>query len=144
MNLSNELFEQITASLTRSNEGNAIVAPGSTDQRKGPRLNTGAGQRATLIPLTDSIAMKPVGVTLRDVSPGGAGFLVAGRVALNDEFVLMLPSTEGNVAILCGVAYWQPIAEGIFAVGAKFARVLRQGIAKPIAAPPGLPARKAV
>jgi hypothetical protein len=144
MNLSNELFEQITASLAANSADGEPAAAAADDQRAGRRVVTSAGQRATLIPLTDSIASAPIGVTLRDVSPGGVGFLHAGRVALNDEFVLILPSSEGNVAILCGVAYWQPVAEGMFAIGAKFTRVLRQGMSKPVVVPAAVPARKAV
>ena len=52
-------------------------------------------------------------------------------VALDEQFVLLLPSEEGEVAVLCGVAYWQPLGENLFAVGAKFHRVLRQGSAAP-------------
>ena len=134
MNLTSELFEQIAASLSRGPAAGDTTAAGAiaattvaTEQRSGPRVSTGVRQRARLIPLTDAIAPGPVDVTLRDVAPGGARFLYAARIPLDEQFVLVLPSTDGPVAILCGVAYWQPVAEDLFAIGAKFTRVLRQG-----------------
>jgi hypothetical protein len=86
-----------------------------------------------LIPLTDTIAPAPFDVVLRDVSPGGVGFLHCNRLGLDEQFVLLLPSEDGEVAILCGVAYWQPLGENLVAIGAKFNRVLRQGSAAPVA-----------
>ena len=145
MNLSNELFEQIVTSLAA---GEATNLPGVTaptrEQRRGPRMTPHAGTRVRLIPLTDTIAPGPIDVPLRDVSPGGAGFLFNGRIGLDEQFVMLLPSEQGQVAILCGVAYWQPVAEKTFAIGAKFTRVLRQGSAAPAAASTAMPTRRAV
>ena len=137
MNLNEELFEQIVSSLAA---GGSETLPSITletnEQRRGARFTAEAGTTIRLIPLTDALAPGPVDVTLRDVSPGGARFLFPGRVGLDEQFVLILPSEEGQVAILCGVAYWQPVAENVFAIGAKFNRVLRQGSAQPAAPTP--------
>jgi hypothetical protein len=42
--------------------------------------------------------------------------------------VVLLPGGAGreSVAVLCQVAYYQPLADRVCAVGAKFVRVLRQ------------------
>src|SRR5688572_24408212 len=137
MNLSTELFEQIATSLsageatTLPDVASGIGAPES-EQRRGPRLPADAGMRVRLIPLTDSLAAGPVDVALRDVSPGGAGFTFNRRVNLDEQFVLLLPSEQGEIAVLCAVAYWQPVAQNRFAIGAKFTRVLRQGSGQPV------------
>lgn len=139
MNLSTELFEQIAASLSHNMRGGAsseAARPGAdgaiaiaahNEQRRDPRVPAESDRIARLIPLTDAIAPEPIDVILRDVAPGGARFLHAGRIPLDEQFVLLLPSTEGPVSILCGVAYWQPVAENLFAIGARFTRVIRQG-----------------
>ena len=136
MKLSTELFDQIVTSLSA---GEATTLPGVTlptrEQRRGPRFAPTASTRVRVIPLTDSIAPAPFDVPLRDVSPGGVGFLHCNRIALDEQFVLLLPSEQGEVAVLCAVAYWQPLGENLFAVGAKFNRVLRQGSAAPTATP---------
>lgn len=133
MMLPSELFEQIATSLS------SAAVPGSasdladsvaTEQRRrGPRVAADGARYARLIPLTDAIAPGPIDVTLRDVAPGGARFLHAGRIPLDEQFVLILPAADGPVSILCGVAYWQPVAENLFAIGARFTRVVHQGSA---------------
>jgi hypothetical protein len=131
MNLSTELFEQVVASLSPAAEvGSPATAAGPSvqgEQRRDPRVTAGGGSRVRLIPLTDSLAPAPMDVTLRDVAPGGARFLHNSRIPLDEQFVLMLPAADGPVAVLCGVAYWQPVADNVFAIGAKFHRVIRQG-----------------
>ena len=149
MNLPIELFEQIVAALAPAPAAESAApvaavaaAPAVTaadgEQRRGARVSAADASRVRLIPLTDSLAPAPIDVTLRDVAPGGARFLHGARIPLDEQFVLMLPSAEGPVAVLCGVAYWQPVAENVFAIGAKFNRVVRQGSAA--AAAPRLPA----
>jgi hypothetical protein len=128
MNLSTELFDQIVTSLSAGEATNLPgVTPPTREQRRGPRFTATAATRIRLIPLTDAIAPGPFDVPLRDVSPGGVGFLHCNRISLDEQFVLLLPAEDGEVAVLCGVAYWQPLGENLFAIGAKFNRVLRQG-----------------
>jgi hypothetical protein len=136
MILSAELFEQIAASLSRDAAAPGVAAaepvPPSdgvtTEQRRrGPRVAAETGRRARLIPLTDAIASGPTDVALRDVAPGGARFLHATRIPLDEQFVLVLPGTDGPVSILCGVAYWQPVGDNLYAIGARFTRILHQG-----------------
>ena len=144
--LSDELFEQIVTTLAAGGETNLpSVAPPRDEQRKAKRAAVDRGTTVRLIPLTDSMAPGPVDVTLRDIAPGGAGFLYPVRVGLDEQFVLLLPSPDGDVAVLCGVAYWQPLGPECFAIGAKFNRVLRQGSEQPTPFKPAdAPVRRAV
>ncbi|HSU68054.1 MAG TPA: PilZ domain-containing protein, partial [Tepidisphaeraceae bacterium] len=65
---------------------------------------------------------------IRDISQGGFKFLHDHPVPLGEQFALVLPEEGGHtIAILCTVAYWQPLAEGLFAIGARFCQVLREG-----------------
>jgi hypothetical protein len=148
MTLSDELFEQIVTSLAA---GEATTLPSvalydSAERRRNlPRHVPGREARVTLIPLTDALAPGPLDLELRNVSPGGVKFIFPNRIGLDEQFVLMLPSQEGPVAVLCGVAYWQPVAPGEFAIGAKFTRVLRQGSRQTTHQPDAeIPSRKAV
>jgi hypothetical protein len=118
MQLEGALFEHIAAGL----DGGAPRPPDA--RRREPRVDVDA--RVTVIPLTDSLAVSPFEVTLRDFSPGGIGFLHTGRIALDEQFVVLLPDGGGSVAVLCQVAYYQPVAERAWSVGARFLRVLRR------------------
>jgi hypothetical protein len=144
--LSDELFEQIVTTLAAGAETDLpSIAPPRDEQRKARRATLERGTTVRLIPLTDSMAPGAVDVTLRDLAPGGAGFLYPVRVGLDEQFVLLLPSEDGEVAVLCGVAYWQPLGPDCFAIGAKFNRVLRQGSAQPTPFKPvDAPVRRAV
>ena len=143
MNLNAEIFEQIVTSL---GAGEVTTLPSIAfdeprNQRRAMRVTAGPETVVRLIPLTDSVAPGPIEVSLRDVSPGGAGFVHPTSLPLDEQFVLVLPTQEGPIAILCGVAYWQPVGKNQFAIGAKFNRVLRHGSAQPVVP---MPVRKAV
>src|SRR4051812_12130091 len=98
MNLSTELFDQIVTSLSA---GEATTLPGVTlptrEQRRGPRFAPSGATRIRLIPLTDTIAPAPFDVPLRNIAPGGVGFLHCNRIGLDEQFVLLLPSEQGEV-----------------------------------------------
>jgi hypothetical protein len=129
MQLDSALFEQIAAGL-----GGGVLSP--DPGRREARVDVNA--RVTLIPLTDSLAAAPFDVNLRDVSAGGVGFLHGTPLGLDEQFVLLLPD---SVAILCQVAYYQPVAEGACSIGARFLRVLRRPAAdRPAAIPLAQPA----
>ena len=139
MQLDAALFEHIAASL----DGGAPEPVGA--RRRGPRVDVRA--RVTVIPLTDSLATVPFDVTLRDLSPGGVGFLHTDRFGLDQQFVILLPDGRESVAVLCEVAYYQPVATDAYSIGARFVRVLRRPVAEqPVALPltqPSLPSRRA-
>jgi hypothetical protein len=115
MQLDSALFEHIAAGL----DGGAARTADAGGRE--PRLDVDA--RVTLIPLSGSLAAAPFDVTLRDVSAGGIGFLHGTPLGLDEQFVVLLP---GTVAVLCQVAYYQPVADGACSVGASFLRVLRR------------------
>jgi hypothetical protein len=143
MNLPPDLFEQIVGGLSgppaepvASDAPTAPAAPpappadaaeaGRAEQRSGRRV--GVRARVMVLPLTEQLAALPFAVAVRDLSPGGFGFLHRRKIDLDEQFVVMLPAGPGaSVAVLCSVAYWQPVAEGVYAVGARFQRVLRRG-----------------
>ena len=134
MNLSAELFDEVVTSLNAATATAQAAAPGYEDaggvgqRRQAPRV--GVRARVTLIPLTDRLASSAMSVPVRDLSPAGIGFLHAEKIDLDESFVVLLPqSAGGQIAMLCEVAYWQPLAPNLFAIGARFTRVLRHGAA---------------
>ena len=130
MQLSDTLFEQITQSLIGQPSPAADPAaadPAGADasqRRREPRL--GVRAQVTLIPLTERQSGGPVEVPVRDLSAGGIGFLHTGPITLDDQFVVLLPAGRESAAVLCEVAYYQPLADRVQTVGARFVRVLRQ------------------
>ena len=155
MQLDGALFEKLAAALNAGN-GEAVPAsapasapaPQATDSRRRERrLDVHA--RATIIPLTDSLAAAPFDVSLRDLSAGGIGFLHSERIRLDEQFVVLLPGGgRDSLAILCQVSHYQPLADRLYSVGAEFTRVLRQpaadeALALPVAQPPAAARRAA-
>ena len=128
MQLPRAWFEQIVGAPDAPADASAPADPDGGAQRRGePRI--GVRTRVTLIPLTDAdgFTAGPIQVPVRDVAPGGIGFLYPGRIGLDSQFVVLLPQGDNDsVAVLCQVVYYQPLAEHVFAVGASFVRVLRQ------------------
>ena len=128
MQLPGSWFEQIIRSLDASSAAavSSMEGEGIGQRRREPRV--GVRANVTLIPLTDGdgLGATPRAVPVRDISPGGLGFLHAGKVGLDAQFVALLPHGEESVAVLCRVAYYQPMAERLFSVGATFVRVLRR------------------
>jgi hypothetical protein len=116
---------QVAAALSpRAAQGTvASLSPASAagEQRREPRV--GVRARVTIIPLTDR---GPFEVPVRDLSTGGIGFLSRDKVALDEQFVVLLPDGRDMLAMLCQVAYYQPLSDHSYAIGAKFVRVLRQ------------------
>ncbi|HEY8748232.1 MAG TPA: PilZ domain-containing protein [Tepidisphaeraceae bacterium] len=100
------------------------IAPG--DKRRAPR--TVLDVFATLMPFSERFGTENMDVPIRDLSRGGFGFLHDRRLPLGEQFAMLLPNEDGHpIVVLCTVAYWQPLDEGFFAIGARFCRVLRQG-----------------
>lgn len=96
------------------------------EQRRTPRTRTSL--RAALMPFSDNLALEPIVAPIRDISCGGFGFLHERQVPLGEQFALVLPEESGApLVILCTVAYYQPLANDLFAIGARFSRVLRAG-----------------
>jgi hypothetical protein len=147
MQLPGALFDQIAATLSADatarpdGAGPASATPGQ--RRREPRV--GVDARVTVIPLTAGLGAAPFVVTVRDLSPGGIGFLHPDRIGLDQQFVVLLPEGRESVAVLCQVANYQPLAERRYAIGARFLRVLRRPAERDrstIPLPPALPDRR--
>jgi hypothetical protein len=97
------------------------------EQRRTPR--TPMTVQAALMPFSDRFALETIVAPIRNVSRGGFGFLHERQIPLGEQFAMVLPEASGRppLVILCTVAYWQPLAEDLFSIGARFCRVLRAG-----------------
>lgn len=126
MDLSVEQFIQIVTSLKAEGKD-----PAAQDQRRAPRQ--GLRARATIIPLCESSHPTALCVQVRDLSPAGVGFLHDKKMALDEQFALVLPRAGDNPSVvLCSVAFWQPLARDLYAIGARFTRILRDGGETPL------------
>lgn len=139
MQLSNALFEQIVATLNAPPSAMPEAPAGEGQRRREQRV--GVRAEVTVIPLTDTAA--PFSVPVRDVSPGGIGFYHSAPIALDEQFVVMLPQENDVLAVLCQVAHYQPLAARVFAVGARFVRVLRDAAGEAGPAAPQVSSRAA-
>lgn len=120
MLLTSELFSQLV-SLADSQPSQ----PAQKDRRRSPR--SPAKLEATLMPFSDRFGGENLEVPLRDLSRGGFGFFHDRPVPLGEQFALLLPETSGRpLVLLCVVAYWQPLGDGRFSIGARFCRILRE------------------
>lgn len=124
----NSVSDLTADTFRRMVESPAAQTPGSAgcDQRRTPR--TRASLQASLMPFSDRFALETIVAPIRDISRGGFGFLHERQVPLGEQFALVLPEEFGPpLVILCTVAHWQPLAGDLFAIGARFCRVLRAG-----------------
>ena len=115
MQLSAELYSQIIRDLTSDGAGEF-----GRQQRREPRV--GVRARAYILPTLS--ATTPVAVRVRDLSVGGMGLLLPRDMGPDRLFLVLLPKAGGHppVRLACTVAHCQAIAEGLYAVGARFAR----------------------
>src|SRR2546428_556530 len=123
MQLPGAWFEQIVGALDApAAEGAAPSAAAAADRERRREPRVGVRSKVILIPLIDGhgLGPKPVTVPLRDISAGGIGFFHSEKVGLDAQFVALLPHGIDSVAVLCQVAYYQPLGERLFAVGARF------------------------
>jgi hypothetical protein len=121
MELTAEKFREIVEGVNPAGPAH----PGR-EQRKSPR--TTLSLHASLMPFSERFAAETIVAPIRNLSRGGFGFLHDQQVPLGEQFAMVLPEDSGRpIVILCTVAYWQPIAENLFAIGAKFCKVLREG-----------------
>ena len=96
-----------------------------SDMRRTPR--TPLDVRATLLPFSERFASDTtLSAPVRDLSRGGFGFLHDQPLPLGEQFALLLPEQSGKpIVILCTITYWRPLAKALYAIGARFSRVLR-------------------
>ena len=115
MQLSAELYSQIIKDLTSDGLGEF-----GRQQRREPRV----GVRAKAYILPSLSATTPIPVRVRDVSVGGMGLLLPREIGADRLFLLLLPKVGGHppLRLACTVAHCSPIAEDLYAIGARFAR----------------------
>ena len=118
MELTADMFKGIVG----THRGGASCGP--DDHRRASRTPTRVC--ATLLPFSDAFSLHAIRVPVRDVSRGGFRFLYDRPVALGESFALVLPETSAPpTVILCTVANWEPLTANLYAIGARFAQVLR-------------------
>ena len=122
MELTAELFRRVV----ESPEPVADIRA-EREQRRAPR--TKLKLHATLMPFSERFASDNLIAPLRDLSSGGFSFLSDRSLPLGEQFAMLLPEDASGrpIVVLCTVAYWQPLDEQLFAIGARFCRVLREG-----------------
>jgi hypothetical protein len=99
------------------------------EQRRTPR--TRLTMHAALMPFSERFSLQTVVAPIRDLSRGGFGFLHDREIPLGEQFAMIVPEDASGrpIVLLCTVAYYQPLAKGLVAIGARFCKVLRQGTA---------------
>jgi hypothetical protein len=123
MELTADMFRKIVET---SEPGMVLGGRNDREQRKTPR--TRLAVHAALMPFSDRFALETIVTPVRDVSRGGFKFLHDHQVPLGEQFAMVLSESAGRpIVILCTVAYYQPLAEDLFAIGARFCRVLSEG-----------------
>ena len=97
--------------------------PRATESRRASRVRV---RTPVMILVRDGAGVGAVHVQVRDLSPGGMGLFRARPMGLDEPFVAELPRDADRAAVhmLCSVVYYEPIAEGLFSIGARFIRVL--------------------
>jgi PilZ domain len=121
MRLSAELFHQISRSFGEAPQR----GPEASNERGEARI--GLVGRATIIPCPQRCGRRPVSVAVRDLSSSGLGVIHTQRLDPGEQFILRMPSgTRGATAtaVLCTVVHCQPLALGVYALGARFADVI--------------------
>ncbi len=112
MNIPLDLFREMIATF----EPQGASLPG--ENRSAARVKVDG--RILILPTPHSEAA-PIEVALSDLSLVGLRFLHTEKLKLGEQIVAMLPRRDGqSVAMLCTIAYYEPLDEQLFAVGAKF------------------------
>ncbi len=148
MLLSDQVFDGMIELL-----GTAVMTAGSGGQRREPRTLLDTRFTIIPCPDgLDAPHGPPLAVPVRDMSRGGLRFMLPRRLPLDTQFITLLPrsrligapgndetlderhGTAGNttsgsrslrpLAVLTAVAYWQPLARDLYALGGEFVRVL--------------------
>ena len=96
---------------------------GGSKRRAAPRVRI--AMEAAVVRLGSGPKVKPLAVTIRDLSVRSVGFEVAEAFRVTDLFALRLTRADGGVLwVQCEVIRWAPIAADRFSVGASFQKFL--------------------
>jgi hypothetical protein len=118
MKLPNDIFEKITSS---------VSVTGRDEARR-------ADRRAQRVRLGSQLAVhrwdhpaETISAQVRDISIGGVGVIHTERVALDERLVIRFPLPVGQSVLVAGIViYWEPLADGTFAIGVQFERMVTE------------------
>jgi hypothetical protein len=118
MNLTNEMFDEITDSVTVVSRDE----PREQDRRQ-PRVKL-----STYVPVISwADPSTKFGVRIRDISVGGVGIFHSERVPLDEQLVIRFPLKGDKTVLVMGtVVYWEPLAENLFGLGLQFERIVEE------------------
>ncbi len=115
--VSPEMLQEIIASLIPAKADDR-------DARRQPRVRVRTHVAILTLNTVDG-DVQTVQVQVRDISAGGIGILRSQPMRLDEPFIAVLPrSDQAPTAVLAQVAYWEPLAERLVAVGCRFHRIL--------------------
>lgn len=118
MNLPTDTFQQALASFAVLSE--PVLRE---SDRRAPRTKLSA--QLELTPWEDPASAHSV--RIHDLSLGGIGIFHNTRLSLDEQFAIRLAaSNEQSSLWLCDVIYWEPLAEDLYAIGAKFNRSISE------------------
>ena len=116
MNLSTELFQEITESITIIGKDQPRA-----QERRTPRVRLSSQLSVALW----SDPLSSFSLRVRDLSIGGLGIFHNQRIGLDEKVVVKFPRHDQQTAlVLSSVVYWEPLAEGLFGVGIQFDRLI--------------------
>jgi hypothetical protein len=93
------------------------------DRRSASRVQI--SMDAAVVRLSRGPHAKPMAVKIRDLSVRGVGFECPEPFRVQEEFALRLTRLDGSpVWIQCAVGRWTPVTDKLFAIGAKFTKLL--------------------
>lgn len=103
----------------------ATLIPAQSDDRDARRQPRVRVRTHVPILVRSGEGVQTVQVQVRDISAGGIGILRSQPMRLDEPFIALLPRhNQPATAVLGQVAYWEPLAERLVAVGCRFHRIL--------------------
>lgn len=119
MVLSGQQFAEIVGYLREK----ASVAPAGSEKRRASRMEIKS--RLVIVPIQNGAAGEQIGVLTRDISLEGIGLLSTVAIANGQPFIALLPrSDKDTILVLTQSLYCGIVADGIFALGCRFVKVL--------------------
>jgi hypothetical protein len=118
MNLSSELFDEITDSITVVSRDEPREA-----DRRSPRVRLSS--HLSVAKWSDPTF--PLSVRVRDFSAGGVGVFHSERIGLDEQVLIRFPRPNGQTVLVLGsVIYWEPLSENLFGIGVQFERLVEE------------------
>jgi hypothetical protein len=112
LKLSSRQYAGVVASLQ------SAAASAGSDKRQCTRMEIQAPVRVAL--MTDDKVTRCVIALIRDVSLSGVGLCQSPKLAPKEKFLISLPCAKQHIVVVCSATFCQPLADGIFWVGAQF------------------------